>query len=580
MFQDVRERLLRIALQNAVQHGGKAKAEPVLGKLLAERPDLRQRAKELLSLVREVVDEVNAMPLHEQKRLLEERWPEALAKEKPEEKPQLPPLPNVEKYERVTTRFAPNPDCVLHLGSARAVILSHDYARLYKGRFYLRFDDTDPRTKRPRLEFYDAIREDLRWLGCGWDAEYMQSDRLPIYYRWAEKLLSKGYAYVCTCGREEFRRLVLSCLPCPCRSLPVEDQLERWEWMLDGTYGEGEAVVRIKTDLSHPNPAVREWPALRIIDTEKHPHPRPEIGSKYRVWPLFNFACAVDDHLLGITHIIRGKEHITNEIRQRYMYHYLGWSYPEAIHYGRLKITDTVLSKSKIVKGVEEGVYEGWSDPKLATFKALRRRGITPEAIRQIILEVGLKPVDVTLSWENLYAYNRKIIDPKANRYFFVEEPCPLALRGLDGEKVVELPLHPSYPERGRRVLRVKAEKGTAQLWVSRRDSEHMDVGSKFRLMGLANIEIVAVEDNTLIAEVHSWGVEEAKKLRIPLIHWLPSEGNVKMTVKGPQGSAAGLAEPNIMRESVDSVVQLVRYGFCRIDWKGRDEVLVYYAHP
>jgi len=144
----------------------------------------------------------------------------------------------------------------------------------------------------------------------------------------------------------------------------------------------------------------------------------------------------------------------------------------------------------------------------------------------------------------------------------------------------VELPLHPSYPERGRRVLRVKAEKGTAQLWVSRRDSEHMDAGSRFRLMGLANIEIVAVEDNTLIAEVHSWGVEEAKKLRIPLIHWLPSEGNVKMTVKGPQGSAVGLAEPNIMRESVDSVVQLVRYGFCRIDWKGENEVLVYYAHP
>jgi len=124
MLQDVRERLLRIALQNAIQHGGKAKAEPVLGKLLAERPDLRQKARELLSLVREVVDEVNAMPLHEQKRLLEERWPEALAKEKPEEKPQLPPLPNVEKYERVTTRFAPNPDCVLHLGSARAVILA------------------------------------------------------------------------------------------------------------------------------------------------------------------------------------------------------------------------------------------------------------------------------------------------------------------------------------------------------------------------------------------------------------------------------------------------------------------------
>ena len=163
--------------------------------------------------------------------------------------------------------------------------------------------------------------------------------------------------------------------------------------MLDGTFKEGEAVVRIKTDLSHPNPAVRDWPALRIINTERHPHPR--VGSKYRVWPLYNFACGIDDHLIGVSHIIRGKEHLTNQRRQEYMYKHLGWQYPEAIHYGRLKIKGASLSKSKIVEGIRNGTFRDWDDPRLATFAALRRRGISPEAIRRLIIDVGPKTADV-----------------------------------------------------------------------------------------------------------------------------------------------------------------------------------------
>jgi glutamyl-tRNA synthetase len=172
--------------------------------------------------------------------------------------------------------------------------------------------------------------------------------------------------------------------------------------MLDGTYPEGSAVMRVKTDLDHPNPAVRDWPALRIIDTVKYPHPR--VGSKYRVWPLYNIAAGLDDHLLGITHIIRGKDHLTNGVRQEYLYKHLGWEYPQAIHYGRLKITGAFLSKSKIVAGIRDGTFNGWDDPRLATFAALRKRGITPEAIKKMIIDVGPKPADVTLSWENLYA--------------------------------------------------------------------------------------------------------------------------------------------------------------------------------
>ena len=243
----LRETILRIALINAINYDGKAQVGPVIGKVLAEKPELKAKAKEVAALVKEVVEEVNRMPLHEQKRIIEERWPEALESKKAEEEKGLPPLPNVEKYERVITRFSPNPDCVLHLGSARAIILCHEYARMYDGLFYLRFEDTDPKGKRPRLEFYDAIREDLLWLGCKWDREFIQSDRLQIYYEHAEKLLEMGKAYVCTCAKEEFRKRILAKKPCPCRDLPAEKQLERWKHMHDGTFKEGEAVVRIKT---------------------------------------------------------------------------------------------------------------------------------------------------------------------------------------------------------------------------------------------------------------------------------------------------------------------------------------------
>ncbi|MEM3153785.1 MAG: glutamate--tRNA ligase family protein, partial [Candidatus Bathyarchaeia archaeon] len=301
---ELKETIRKFALLNAIKHDGKAQTGPVLGKVLAENPELRARARDLTALVKEVIDEVNSLPLSDQMRIVEEKWPETLAKEKVEEEKKLPPLPNVDKYRQVVTRFSPNPDCVLHLGSARAIVLCYEYARMYNGKFILRFEDTDPKLKRPVLEFYDRIREDLEWLECKPDEEYIQSDRVPIYYEYAEKLLGDGNAYVCTCQPQAFREKVLAQKPCPCRDSPPEEHLERWHRMLEGLYKEGDVVVRIKTDLTHPNPAVRDWPALRVIDIEKYPHPR--VGAKYRVWPLYNFACGLDDHLMGVTHIIRG----------------------------------------------------------------------------------------------------------------------------------------------------------------------------------------------------------------------------------------------------------------------------------
>src|SRR5256884_6359606 len=209
----------------------------------------------------------------------------------------LPPLQNTDKYATIVTRLAPNPDFVLHLGSIRAIILSHDYAWMYKGRFLLRFDDTDPRLKKSALEYYDLIREDVRWLECQWDAEYIASDRIPIYYEHAEKVLKSGDAYICTCTPDNFRLNINAGRACPDRSKSPDQNLADWVKMLNGGFSEGEAGVRVKKELAHPKPAGRGWPPLRIIVPVEYPHPRG--GSKDRGGALFNFFAAIFGHLLG-----------------------------------------------------------------------------------------------------------------------------------------------------------------------------------------------------------------------------------------------------------------------------------------
>jgi glutamyl-tRNA synthetase len=349
--------------------------------------------------------------------------------------------------------------------------------------------------------------------------------------------------------------------------------------MLSGGYGEGEAIVRVKTDLGHPNPAVRDWPALRIIDPERHPHPR--VGSAYRVWPLYNFACGVDDHLMGITHIIRGKEHYTNMVRQKYMYAHFGWEYPEAIHYGRLKVAGAELSKSKILRAVEAGLVSGFSDPRLPTLMALRRRGILPEALRGLAIEVGPKPVDATISWENLYARNRKLVDPMANRYFFIPDPIPLEVRGMPGPMEARLPLHPEFPGRGHRAIRVEPEGGVARLLAPGSDLRRLGGGSIVRLMGLMNVRVLSVGGGGAEAEYLGESPEPARRAGIPIIQWLPGRGNLDVElIKEDAKAIVGPGEAGLSGEPVGAIIQLVRIGFGRIDEKAPGGVRIVFAHP
>ena len=571
---EIREAALRHAVHNAVTHEGKAQPGPVIGRIMAGFPEMRERSREVNEIVSPIVSEVNSWPREKQVSFLEKRWPELLeSRKKTEEKKTLPPLKNVERFKIVKTRFAPNPDGALHLGSAEPIIFCDEYAKMYDGRFILRFEDTSPDVKTPIAEIYEWIEDDLEWLGVKVDEKYIQSDRIDIYYEYAVRLLEMGSAYICTCKSPAFKELYMAKEACPCRPNSSEDNLARWMKMLDGTFKKGDAVVRIKTDLEHPNPAVRDWPALRIVEGV---HPRQ--GNKYLVWPLYNFSCAIDDHEMRISHIIRGKEHEVNTTRQRYLSDHLGWEFPEIINIGRLGLEVGVLSKSRIRSGIEDGSFTGWDDPRIGTLRSLKRRGIQPETIREVMIQVGPKPINATLSWDHIASVNRKIIEPKARRFTFVRDPVNLKVTDILGKHDVRLPSHPDHPEWGSRDYSVRPDMGEAVFVVSIEDAEKMRCGEFARLIGLFNIEITHLGSSEIHARFYSKSHQEARELDFPFVHWLPSEVGIQAQVVMPDASTVrGLAEDGCRCLEEGVMIQFERFGFVRVDSKS--PFVVYYAH-
>jgi len=569
----IRDIALKHALINAVKFNGKASINAVISKVFAEDPSLRSAAKEVAQIVKEVIDYVNSLSIDEQRNLLMSKWPEALGERKVESYRKgiedLPSLPNDNKYEVITLRFAPNPDFVLHLGSARPAIINYAYKLKYeslgrKAKFVLRFEDTDPRTKRPLPEAYDAIREDLKWLGIRWDEEYIQSDRMGIYYDIARKILEKGGAYVAAkdtdCTPDDWKKSKMMGKPCKNREADPSINLELFDKMLEGRYKEGEAVMVIKTDLQHPDPSVRDWVAMRIIDTTKYPHPR--VGTKYVVWPTYNFSVSIDDHLMGVTHILRAQEHSVNTIKQSFIYAHMNWEQPEAIHFGRLRIVGMTLSKTRL-----KALGIRWDDIRLPTLAGLRNRGIQPEAIWNIMLQVGVKPTDATISSANLFAENRKIIEPRANRYMAVINPIKVIIKDVTEELTAKLPMHPSYPERGFRTITLKPSNNEVIIFISRSDYEKVSVGSVIRLMELVNVEIIEKTSNALTAYMHSKDLESAKKVNAVIIQWVPPDG-LTIRIVRPEDlrlvEDEGLAEHAVEQVANGEIVQFMRYGFVK----------------
>src|SRR3989344_3000271 len=457
----------------------------------------------------------------------------------------------MERGDKFVVRFAPNPDGALHLGNARPAVLCDEYAKKYKGKLILRFDDTDPKVKVPEKKFYKWIKDDLKWLGVKWHGEYVASKRLNIYYKYAEAMIKSSSAYVCTCG-DEWKVLRDKSKACPCRSLDSRNQLRRWKRMSKG-FKEGEAVLRIKTDLEAKNPAVRDWPAFRIVDAPRHPL------VKKKLWPLYNFASAIDDHLLGVTHIFRGQEHSTNEVKQRFLYQHLRWEYPQVITLGRFSLSGMVLSKSQIREGIEKHIYNDWDDLRLGTLRSLNRRGFQPEALRPIIIEIGPKPSDLTVSMENLAAYNRKLIDKTANRYFFISDPKRIEVKGLK-LKQIKIPLHPEA-KRGFRSISIGKT-----FYIDTKDFENCK-GLEVRLKDLCNVKL---------GEKSEFTGFEVKPT--PKIQWV-SEKHLQVKVITPEIAIKGYGETGIAKEKPGSILQFERFGFVKIEKSGGNIVTAIWSH-
>lgn len=561
--EEIKLIIKKFALQNAVKYDKTPQAGAVMGKVMAQ-PELRSKAKEITILVNDVLVEIDQMTPEAREEELNKLAPELIAElsEKKEPEKGLPPL---EIDGPLVMRFAPNPNGPPTLGSARGIVVNSEYTKKYKGKLIIRFDDTDPATKRPMLEAYTWYLEDSEWLGAKPDEVVIASDRMERYYEVAEQLIKNGGAYVCFCAQDTFKALKDAKSECQHRNESVENNLESWKKMVSGEYKEQEAVLRIKTDITHKDPALRDWVAFRIIKT---PHPRPQVLDKYCAWPLLDFEGAVEDHLLGTTLIIRGKDLIDSEKRQKYVYDHMGWTYPRTTHWGRVQIHEFgKLSTSGIKKAIAEGIYTGWDDPRLPTIRAIKRRGILPEALRKFMLDLGLGETDISLSLDTLYAENRKIIDPIANRYFFVWDPVELEIEGAE-PRIAKAPLHPT-----RGGLR-DISAGTRVL-ITRNDADSLKEGERLRLKDLYNIEVTGI--SPLRVKFIGTDMDLVKKEKARIIHWVPLDG-LNVRVLSPDGEYTGIGERGMEKE-LDKVVQFERFGFVRIDSVKDDEVVAYFTH-
>lgn len=554
----------KYALQNAARFGGKANPGNIIGKVIGENPELKSKGKELMKEIQAVVDEVNKLGVEKQKAELEKLAPELLEK-KIVEKEALKPLKSAEKG-KIVMRLAPSSSGPLHVGHAYVLNLNSEYCRKYDGKLIIRIEDTNPDNIYPPA--YKMIADEGKWVTKNnVHKVVVQSDSMETYYRHAEEIIRKGHAYVCVCPPDKFRETKIKGIPCPCRSISIAGNLERWKKMFKG-FKPGEAVLRIKTRIDHPNPAMRDWPAFRINDT---PHPRQK--QKYRVWPLMNFAVAVDDHELGMTHTLRAKDHMDNEKRQKFLYDYMGWKMAETIYVGRINFEDMEVSCSKARTSIEQGKFDGWDDIRLPFLSALRRRGYQPEAFINYALDVGVTQNDKTVSKDDFYKslnhFNREAIEPKAHRYFFIQDPVEIEIENAP-EQDIELDLHPDNKKGGRKF------RTSSRFYIAKADLKDIKEGRLCRLMDCLNF---VKKKGKLVFD--SIEYEKYKKKGEKIIHWLPLDKNlVHVSVLLPDSKTIkGLGEAGMAKLKEGDIIQMERFAFARLDKKDKPRMEFWFTH-
>ncbi|MEM2956460.1 MAG: glutamate--tRNA ligase [Candidatus Pacearchaeota archaeon] len=542
--------ILAYALENAIIHDGKAQINAVISKLFQVGLK-KEQIKDVIKDVQSIVNKVNTMTREEQAKEFD-KLSELLPEKKKEErkKGELPELLNAEKG-KVILRHAPFPSGALHIGNAIPLVINDEYVKKYEGKAFLIIDDTiGSEEKQIVPEAYMLIPDDLKLMDIKYDGDIIyRSDRLNIYYKYAEMLITKDKAYVCFCNPERLRKLRAEGKECECRKKDYEANIKDWKWMFSSEAKEGSATLRIKTDMRHPNPAFRDRVLFRISDRE---HPRIK-GLK--VWPMLEFSAAIDDHLLGITHIIRGNQLRIEGEMEKYIWDVFGWKHPELIYTPLITLEGIKISKSKSQEEVSKGVYKGWDDPRTWSIRSLIKRGIKPEAIRNFIKLFGMSDKEnMIIPIELLYNENMKLIEDSSNRYFFVNNPIKIKI--LKAKKMIaKIPLHPNHPERGFREIKT----GTS-FFISKDDFDSLEENKIYRLMHLFNFE---KKKDKLVFHSTEQKAENIERM----IHWLPCLKTLpKVKVLMPDGSwIEGIAEKDVKKIRQGEVIQFERFAFCRL---------------
>nr|WP_294490465.1 glutamine--tRNA ligase/YqeY domain fusion protein [uncultured Mediterraneibacter sp.] len=448
-------------------------------------------------------------------------------------------------YDHVCTRFPPEPNGYLHIGHAKSILLNYGLAKEYGGTFHMRFDDTNP--TKEKMEFVDSIKEDIKWLGADWgDHLYFASDYFDQMYECAVKLIKKGKAFVCDLTAEEMREyrgtLTEPGKESPYRNRSVEENLRLFEEMRSGVYKDGEKVLRAKIDMASPNINMRDPVIYRVAHMSHH-----NTGDKWCIYPMYDFAHPIEDAIEGITHSICTLEFEDHRPLYDWVVRECEFENPpRQIEFAKLYLTNVVTGKRYIKKLVEDGIVDGWDDPRLVSIAALRRRGFTPESIRMFIDLCGVSKAQSSVDYAMLEYCIREDLKMKKPRMMAVLDPIKLVIDNYpEGEtEYLDVANNLENEELGVRKVPFGRE-----LYIEREDFMEdppkkyfrLFPGNEVRLMHAYFVKCVSYEkdENGKVTVVHCTYDPETKagsgftgrKVK-GTIHWVPASHAVQAEVR------------------------------------------------
>ncbi len=468
--------------------------------------------------------------------------------------------------EEVATRFPPEPNGFLHIGSAYAINISYSIAKKYNGRFNLRFDDTNP--LKEDISYVNAIIDDFKWLGVDFGDEPLYgSDYFEQMYEYAVYLIKKGKAYVCDLSPDEIREyrgtLTEPGKNSPYRDRSVEENLELFEQMRAGKFADGEKVLRAKIDMASPNIVMRDPVIYRIIHAEHY-----RTGDQWCIYPMYDFAHPIQDYIEGITHSLCSNEFVNNRELYNWVLENLDLPnrLPQQIEFGRLNISGVVTSKRYLKQLVDSGYLEGWDDPRLPTIQGMRRRGYTQDAIFAFLNEIGVPKTESTVDVEMLEYFVRQDLMEKAVCLMAVVDPIKVVITNMDPDTVEYLDADNNYKTDAMGTRKVPF---TRELYIEREDFmedppknyNRLTVGREVRLKHAYYLkcnEVIKDENGKIVElrctydpETKSGSGFSGRKVK-GTIHWVSAKEALRCTVRHYEPLFSNPPEEDNLLESIN----------------------------